>query len=113
MKKITLTIVLTILLVTMISCSMSQNYNDPHGPVYEGEYAGEAPSFDDRLTVVTWNVRHGEQVKAVIKTLQEADVLRDADILLLQEMDEVGVKRIARALSYNYVFYPAIFKTHH
>ena len=114
MRKINLFIILTILLITSISCSrMSQNYNDPSGPVFEGYYAGEPPPYDGTLKAVTWNLKHGDKVEEAIETLSEAEELRDADVILMQEMDEAGVEKIAQTLSYNYIFYPAIFRTRH
>jgi endonuclease/exonuclease/phosphatase family metal-dependent hydrolase len=113
-RKIILIAILTILLVTTISCSkMSQNYNEPTGPVFEGTYAGEPPPFDGSLKAVTWNLKHGDKVDEAIMMLTEVEELRDADIILMQEMDEAGVEKIAQTLSYNYIFYPAIFRTRH
>ena len=43
-----------------------------------------------------------------------SDSLRGADILTLEEMDDAGVDRIARALGLNYVYYPgSIHPTDH
>ena len=89
---------------------MKQNYNDPFGPVYEGKHAPEQIDFDGRLKIITWNLRHGEGIEKAIETLHEVDELSDADVLLLQEMDELGVERIAQELSYNYVFYPTLIR---
>lgn len=114
MRKIILFAILTILFVTASACSkMSQNYNEPRGPVFEGQFAEVPPPFDGSLKVVTWNLKHGDQVEAGIETLTKAEDLRDADVILMQEMDEAGVEKIAQTLSYNYVFYPAIFRTRH
>lgn len=41
--------------------------------------------------------------------LQSEPALKRADIVLLQEMDASGTKRIATALGMGYVYYPAIF----
>jgi len=113
-KKIALIFLLMFYIFAANSCSMlPQNFNDPQGPVYLGEYATEPASYNGRIKLVTWNLRHGERVDEAIKTLQNGEPLRDADVVLLQEMDEVGVERMARALSYNYVFYPAIFNPRH
>jgi len=38
---------------------------------------------------------------------QVVEELKDADIILLQEMDETGTEAIAKAIGYNYVYYPA------
>jgi endonuclease/exonuclease/phosphatase family metal-dependent hydrolase len=95
------------------SCSLSQNYNDPLGPVYVGNYAKEILVDDGSIKVVSWNIRYGDSIEAAIKTLSEAEELIGADILLLQEMDDAGVDQIARSLSYNYVFYPTIYRSKH
>jgi hypothetical protein len=55
---------------------------------------------------------YGEKLEQAIKTLEDAPELRDADILLFQEIDAVGVEAIAQRLGYNYVFYPAILDHH-
>ncbi len=39
--------------------------------------------------------------------------MKEADIILLQEMNEEGVDKIAKSLEYNYVYYPASIHTHH
>jgi endonuclease/exonuclease/phosphatase family metal-dependent hydrolase len=46
------------------------------------------------------------EVDRAIEVL-ESDSLRGADVLALQEMDEAGVDRIARAFGLNYAYYPA------
>ena len=42
------------------------------------------------LCVVTWNIQFGAQVAAAAEALQHSDELSSADIVLLQEMDDVG-----------------------
>jgi endonuclease/exonuclease/phosphatase family metal-dependent hydrolase len=72
-----------------------------------GAYAEETPTQNGSLHVVSWNIRMGEAVEAAVLSLREAEHLRGADIVLLQEMDEHGVDVIARALSYNYAYFPS------
>ena len=100
-------------LVVLTSCSISQNYNDPFGPVYEGDFSDGPPTRDGEFKVVTWNLRLGDQVDEALETLSSVDELREADVILMQEMDEAGVERIAEALAYNYGFYPTILRTRH
>ena len=85
------------------------DYSDPGGPRFEGSYAGEVGEFDGSLRVVTWNLHHAEKLEQAIQTLEDGVELRDADILLLQEVDLAGVETIAQRLQYNYVYYPAFF----
>lgn len=57
------------------------------------------------LRIVSFNIKFGRRIDAAIEVLGTGN-LRGADVLALQEMDEVGVERIARALKLNYVYYP-------
>lgn len=50
------------------------------------------------LRVVTWNIRHGISVASATESLRTHPQLRDADVLLLQEMDQDAVAEIAAAL---------------
>ena len=86
---------------------MAMNYEDPLGPRYEGNFAADQPVFRGTLKVVTYNINQGLAVDRAIEELGTYEAVRDPDILLLQEMDEHGTERVARALGHNYVYYPA------
>jgi endonuclease/exonuclease/phosphatase family metal-dependent hydrolase len=86
---------------------MAMNYEDPLGPKYEGKFAADQPVFRGTLKVVTYNINQGLEVDRAIEELGAYEALHDPDILLLQEMDEHGTERVARALGHNYVYYPA------
>lgn len=91
----------------LISCSSTVNYTHPLEPRFVGNFAGTPSHPDGRLKVVSYNVAFGENVDAVAQELAEIDELKDADIILLQEMDEAGTEYVAKALDYNYVYFPA------
>jgi endonuclease/exonuclease/phosphatase family metal-dependent hydrolase len=63
--------------------------------------------------VVTWNINFSERIDEAIETLVSVEVLQDADLLLLQEMDAEGVELIAQTLGYDYVYYPASIHRRH
>ncbi len=86
---------------------MAMNYDDPLGPKHEGGFAEDEPEFQGTVKVVTYNINQGVEVDQAIEELNTFEVLRDPDILLLQEMDEAGTQRVAQALRHNYVYYPA------
>jgi endonuclease/exonuclease/phosphatase family metal-dependent hydrolase len=65
------------------------------------------PPFDGELLVVTYNIKEGQEVEAAGDALQTVAPLYEADVILLQEMDEAGVERLAQRLAMNYVYYPA------
>src|SRR5258706_8725441 len=59
------------------------------------------------LRVVTYNVQWGKHIDRAINVLQTRAPLPDADIVVLQEMDAEGTRRIADALGMSWVYYPA------
>ncbi len=54
--------------------------------------------------MVSWNIQHGLEVEKAAAELAARDELRNADIILLQEMDELGTVRIAESLGLDYVY---------
>ena len=83
------------------------NHTDPNGPLYTGEFAAGRPHDRDELLIVSYNLRYGEAIEDAIQAYREANPLPEADIVLLQEMDEAGVRVVARELGYNYAYFPA------
>ncbi len=90
-----------------MSLAQTENHDDPHGPLFAGNFAPAAPAPPDALLVVSYNLRYGEAVAEAIRAYREVAPLPAADIILLQEMDEAGAGALARELGYNYVYYPA------
>jgi len=83
-----------------------KNYLEPGKPVYEGHY-GVAPAVRDTIRVVTFNIEYALHVPEAIEGLRAQPLLREFDVLLLQEMDAPGVDAVATAFSLNYVYYPS------
>ena len=72
--------------------------------VTEG-HAGVAPRRSpDSIRLVSWNIQFGVEVEAATRQLAEHPDLRDADIILVQEMDETGTAALAESLSLNHVY---------
>jgi endonuclease/exonuclease/phosphatase family metal-dependent hydrolase len=115
LKWVLLTGVLVLSAVTvLLFLSRSiENFPDPEGPLFSGNYAGEQPVSDDQITVVTWNIKFAEEVEEAIEEWDAISDLARADIVLLQEMDEAGVELMAKQLGYNYVYYPASIHDRH
>jgi endonuclease/exonuclease/phosphatase family metal-dependent hydrolase len=93
-------------------CATAHNYLEPDQPLYEGSYAppGAARPVPATLRVVTYNIEVGAHVKEAADVLRDRAELREADVVLLQEMDEPGVRAIAEELSVGYVYFPS---SHH
>ena len=113
------------LILALAGCGRSINYTDPVGPRFAGtNELGPAPEWagphvaaaaesagawtPDSLRIVTFNVRYAQQTQLAIKLLQTAPELRNADIIMLQEMNEDAAAETAAALRMNYVYYPAV-----
>ena len=89
------------------ACSSALNYADPSGPRYAGHFSGI--DADPALRIVTFNIKFSREIDRAIELLQKNHDLRNPDIIALQEMNNAGVDRIARALGMNYVYYPSAF----
>ncbi len=72
--------------------------------VHHGSHARPQAEPGESLLVVSWNIQHGLEVERAAAELSARDELRNADIVLLQEMDELGTVRIAEALGLDYVY---------
>ena len=101
--------------VAIAACARATNLLNPTTPAFSGEYAPRIPdtSTTAPIRIVTFNIKLGRRIDRAIEVLR-SDSLRGADILALEEMDDAGVDRIARALHLNYVYYPgSIHPTDH
>ena len=96
-------------------CAPTTNLLSANQPAFLGRYApttvaARAAASAAPLRVVTFNIKESQQIDRAISVLRD-DSLRGADVVMLQEMNESGVDRIARALHLNYAYYPAV--VHH
>ncbi|MEO7237809.1 MAG: endonuclease/exonuclease/phosphatase family protein [Gemmatimonadales bacterium] len=106
-------IALLLTFAAVAGCRTGRNYPTPDGPRYAGEpghsRAGNRHGADT-LRVVSFNIEFSQQVDSAISLLAGESSLRDADVLLLQVVNEQATRRIAEALGLSYVYYPAIFR---
>src|SRR5688572_1734158 len=106
-------IVLPIVVASLLSGSAfgaAHDYLERSGPRYaRGLVAADASVQESRreLKVVTFNIRYAREVERAIELLRLSEVLQEADVIALQEMDGAGVRRMAEALGLAYVYYPA------
>ncbi len=102
---------LAVLILALTGCRAVLNYQSPLGPRYAGLPAfrqdGATPADTRALRVVTYNVKWGRHIDRAINVLTTRAPLVDADIVVLQEMDAEGTRRIAEALGMAWVYYPA------
>ena len=103
-------LVLPLLAVAALGCRTGENYDGPSGPSGQARMGarGPCPTPLDSLRAVTFNVEFGLRIREAANVLATHPDLRCADVVLLQEMDEVGTLRIAAELGAEYVYYPAV-----
>src|SRR5688500_13687511 len=82
------------------------SYLEPARPFYETRH-GEARDTEPGLRVVTFNVKEGQKVAEAVAALARHPDLRDADIVVLQEMNAEGVAAVAEVLRMNSAYFPA------
>ncbi len=104
-------LVVLLLAAAVGGCRAVVNYQSPLGPRYAGGSTAASPAAvaagSHMLRVVTYNVQWGKHVDRAISVLTTRAPLPDADIVVLQEMDAEGTRRIADALGMAWVYYPA------
>jgi len=93
-------------LIGLTGCAKGLNY-PADGPRFSGIAPASAPQTT--LRIVTFNTHFAGKVEEQIKLFRSDPELSQADVVVLQEMDEANVARIAEALGLNYVYYPATF----
>src|SRR3954451_24599895 len=100
------------LVAGLLKCATGRNYPDPNGPRYSGgtAVATGTGSNATALQVVSFNIEYGLRVDSAIAVLAGNPALRNADVILLQEMDEQGTRRVADTLGMWYVYYPSVFR---
>ncbi len=95
---------------TLLGCRTGRNYPDVAGPRSAG-VGGIDASADrrgDTLRIVSFNIAFGREVDRALELLLTEPGLRNADVILLQEMDAESTSRIATRLRMWHVYYPAI-----
>ena len=97
----------SILLIQLVVCSPVKNYQSPRGPKFSGSFNQSPTPIKDSIKVITFNIKFSHKIRQAINELRDFSDLQDADLILLQEMDETGTDSIAKILHYNYVYYPA------
>lgn len=104
---------LLLLALALVAYRPMQNYEAATAPLYQGLITPGRDAPPPTLKIITWNIQYAEDVPTALAELQTTPELQEADVLLLQEMDERGTAAIATALGMNYVYYPASVHSHH
>lgn len=100
------------LAVAAAACNTGRIYPDADGPRFAGgtPHPPATAGWRDTLRVVSFNVEHGHAVDSALAVLTQETGVAGADVVLLQEMEEHGARRVAEALGMQYVYYPAVYR---
>ncbi len=110
-KELVINSIRLLLAAGLVGCATGRNYPDPEGPRYAGGMAVATREEDAvALRVVSFNIEYGIRVDSAIAVFAGDSALRNPDVVLLQEMDEKGTRRVADTLGMWYVYYPAVFR---
>ena len=93
-------------LIGLVGCATARNYDDPAGPIVVGPPVAPTHAGGD-VRLVTFNIKFAEHVDRAAALLSQPGPLKDADVLVVQEMDGPGTETLARALRLNFVYVPA------
>jgi endonuclease/exonuclease/phosphatase family metal-dependent hydrolase len=88
-------------------CAGAYNYDDDTGPRHAAGALQPTISHDRELRIVSFNIKFAEHIDRAVRVLRTDAALRNADIILLQEMDGPGTAAIAESLGMHWVYYPA------
>ena len=98
------------LLLCCLGCWPAVNYSDRSSPRYADSLRVIAtPSKRDTLRIVSFNIEYARESRRAARLLSTVATLRDADVILLQEMTAPTTRLIADSLHMHYVYYPAIY----
>jgi endonuclease/exonuclease/phosphatase family metal-dependent hydrolase len=102
-----------LLILSLSACRTGLNYPGLAGPRFSGSANATVADTSTALRVVSFNIKYSMRVDSAIAVLTNEAALRNADVILLQEMDESGTKQIADTLGMSFVYYPATFHLRH
>lgn len=96
-------------------CQLQRNYTTADGPRYLGVAPPHvvAPRLSDTLRIVSFNIEYALQIDSALAVIRSESDLRGADVILLQEMDAVATRYLARTLGMWFVYYPATLHLRH
>jgi endonuclease/exonuclease/phosphatase family metal-dependent hydrolase len=98
------------LFLLLASCRTGLNYPGENEPRYGGAPAvARVANVTDTIRIVSFNIEFAKEMPRSIRILRNTPELRDADVVLLQEMHERSAKMAADSLGMHYVYYPAIY----
>lgn len=93
----------------LFACVTIQNFAEDQTPLWSGDYtSSEEVALQEGVKVVSYNIKYAKEIDSAIEAFTTVAELKNADIILLQEMDTIGTMKIAESLNMNYVYVPSV-----
>jgi endonuclease/exonuclease/phosphatase family metal-dependent hydrolase len=91
-------------LLLVAGCGIKTGYTPDQVTVHRGAINEPSPARPDSLRVLCWNIQYAIEVDQALQEIRADSNLAAADIILLQEMDPKGARRMAQELGMNHVY---------
>ena len=93
-----------------LSCGTVKVYEDPDKPLFISNDITNIDSVSaSSVAVLSFNIAKAEKIEMALAELQAFTKTTPVDIYVLQEMDEDGVKFMAKELGLNYLYIPSVY----
>lgn len=76
-------------------CQSVYNFTDADGPAWSETSDAVIKNLDaESIRIISYNIKYSKKIKEAITEFQTYPNLRDADVIMLQEMDTLGVHQM-------------------
>lgn len=113
MKKIDFRVIIFFFFIT---CNKVEDYNELDAPKFlSNDYSFkydlniDSVTLKPKVKVISYNIKYGEELTVALEEISASNVLSGPNIILLQEMDEITIEKMASSLKMNYLYYPSAF----
>lgn len=91
-------------LLYLLGCGVKTGYTPDQVTVHRGAANEPSPVRPDSLRILCWNIQYAIEVDLALQEIKADSNMAAADIILLQEMDPKGARRIAEEMGMYHVY---------
>lgn len=97
-------VLVSLCLVFLSGCGLKTGYTPDQVTVHRGAVNEPSPARPDSLRILCWNIQYAIEVDLALQEIKADSNMAAADIILLQEMDPKGARRMAEELGMHHVY---------
>jgi endonuclease/exonuclease/phosphatase family metal-dependent hydrolase len=91
-------------LLLLAGCGLKTGYTPEQVTIHRGANNEPSPARPDSLHILCWNIQYAIEVDLALQEIRADSNMAAADIILLQEMDPKGARRMAEELGMYHVY---------